>query len=122
MAVNKKKREKEKGKRKRKDSPRVVGMSVRFEHCSNAWKVYIACPNSVQTVFEQHVKQCVMFEHCSKCSNIAKQGQIVRTVFEQHTTTRRAVQTLFERMDREYNMSKHCPNSVRTAREAVCDV
>ena len=90
MAVNKKKREKEKGKRKRKrkDSPRVVGMSVRFEHCSkcsnstpphgglfehcsNTWKVYIACLNSVRTVFEQHVKQCVMFEHCLKCSNIS---------------------------------------------------
>ena len=51
MAVNKKKREKEKGKRKRKDSPWVVGMSVRFEHCS-------------------------------KCSNIAKQGQIVQTARE----------------------------------------
>ena len=81
MAVNKKKREKEKGKRKRKDSPRVVGMSVRFEHCS-------------------------------KCSNIAKQGQIVRTVFEQHTTARQAVQTLFERMESVYSMSEHCPNSV----------
>ena len=91
MAVNKKKREKEKGKRKRKDSPQVVGMSMRFEHCS-------------------------------KCSNIAKQGQIVRTVFEQHTTARQAVRTLFKCMEREYNMSEHCPNSVQTAHEAVRDV
>ena len=91
MAVNKKKREEEKEKRKRKDSPRVVGMSVQFEHCS-------------------------------KCSNIAKQGQIVRTVFEQHTNARRAVRALFEHMEREYNISEHCPNSVQTARKAVRDV
>ena len=45
---------------------RVYNMS---EHCLNTWKGSIACPNTVQTVVEQHVKQCVMSEHCSKCSN-----------------------------------------------------
>ena len=64
--------------------------------------------DTVRTVFEQHVKQCVMSEHCLKCLNIAKQGQTVRIVFEQHTTAWQTVQTLFERMEREDNMSEHC--------------
>ena len=34
-----------------------------FEHCSNAWKGSITCPNTVRTVFKQHAKQCVMSEH-----------------------------------------------------------
>ena len=79
-----------------------------FKHCSNTWTRSITCPNTVQTVFEQHMKQCVMSEHCLKCSNIAKQGQTVRIVFEQHTTAWQTVQTLFECMEREDNMSKHC--------------
>ena len=84
MAVNKKKREEEKEKRKRKDSPQVVGMSVQFEQHTNARR-------AVRTLFERMERVYNMSEHCSKCSNIAKQGQIVRTVFEQHTNTRRAV-------------------------------
>ena len=54
------------------------------------------------------VGMSVQFEHCSKCSNIAKQGQIVQIVFEQHTTAWQTVQTLFEHMERDVNMSKHC--------------
>ena len=44
-----KNREEEKEKRKRKDSSQVVGMNVQFEfeHCSNAWKGCITCPNTV---------------------------------------------------------------------------
>ena len=55
-----------------------------FKHCSNAWKVYIACLNSVRTLFKCMEREYNMSEHCLKCSNIAKQGQTVRIVFEQH--------------------------------------
>ena len=48
MAVNKKKREEEKEKKKRKDSPRVVGMSMQFEHCQTRTN----CSNSVRTAHQ----------------------------------------------------------------------
>ena len=82
--------------------------SVRTAHhrtagCSNSVRTVgnecIISPNTVRTVFGQHAKQWVMFEHCSNTSNSAKQGQTVRTVFEQHTTARRAVRTRFKQLE-----------------------
>ena len=81
--------------------------------CSNTVRTHgnecITCPNTVWTVFGQHAKQHVMFKHFEQCSNSTP---LHSRLFEHGLNT-------WKRM---YNMSEHCPNSVRTAREAAHDV
>ena len=92
MAVNK---EKGKAKRKRMDSPWVVGMSVQFEHCSKCLNM----PNKDKLFEHGSTSWKWVYNISEHCPNSAKHGQTVQTVFEQHTTARRAVRTQFKQLE-----------------------